>query len=207
MLFESAPNCDLRFQRKWRKLQMYRSKLKASIRISALLCGFGMVAIVEVSVVKSANNPIPTGLLIAFGVVSVLLVFVHLFALMISTCILPNVDKIALSEERDVDAIDDSPHKKLRFFVHLSFILSNVIGIGLFLVMVAICVWAKFWALGNFNRGRDGKITAVASSSILLIFLVFIACILCSLKNKLVREKFQRNFAKTNTERPVDNYI
>ena len=44
---------------------------------------------------KDESNQVPTALLITFTACTTLLVSVHMLALMISTCILPNVDAIA----------------------------------------------------------------------------------------------------------------
>ena len=63
-----------------------RAKLKASSHLSALLSGFAMVAMVEIQIVD-----IPQWILIMFVVNSVSLIAVHLLALTVSTCILPDV--------------------------------------------------------------------------------------------------------------------
>lgn len=44
---------------------------------------------------KEESSQVPTGLLITFTACTTLLVSVHMLALMISTCILPNVDAVA----------------------------------------------------------------------------------------------------------------
>ncbi|KAH8041658.1 hypothetical protein HPB51_017460 [Rhipicephalus microplus] len=97
----------------WRRLHLSRAKLKASSRTSALLSGFAMVALVEIQLSKS----IPPQLLIAFSVCTTLLVSVHMLALMISTCILPNLEAVAS--------------------VH-------VFGILLFMAEIAILSWVVF---------------------------------------------------------------
>ena len=53
------------------------------------------VAMVEMQVNNDGTNPVPTALLITFTVCTTLLVSVHMLALMISTCILPNVEAVA----------------------------------------------------------------------------------------------------------------
>lgn len=59
------------------------------------------------------NNPVPEALLVTFTAFASLLVVVHIMALMISTCILPQLEcYITMCEQPD--EYIDSPYEKVR---------------------------------------------------------------------------------------------
>jgi calcium release-activated calcium channel protein 1 len=126
-----------------------------------------MVAMVEIQI----DEDIPQGLLIAFAVCTVLLIAVHMLALMISTCILPNVEAVANLHLQTPSTVFESPHAKMGKIIELAWGFSTVLGILLFLVEIMIISWVKFYS-------KDGHHTVaawVATGLLIPIIFVFIA--------------------------------
>uniref|UniRef100_A0A183CM37 MARVEL domain-containing protein n=1 Tax=Globodera pallida TaxID=36090 RepID=A0A183CM37_GLOPA len=129
---------ELSIHEKYR-YDLSRAQLKASSRTSALLAGFAMIALVELQYLETTPKP----LLIMLGVVTSLLVSVHLLALMMSTCLLPYIEANGCTQ--------DSPHIKLHFYIELSWLFSTCIGLLLFLLEIGVIFFVKFNAIGyNF---------------------------------------------------------
>jgi len=147
----------------WKVLNLSRAKLKASSRTSALLSGFAMVAMVEIQI-----DQVPQWLMITFAVSTVLLIAVHMLALMISTCVLPNVEAVANLHFQTQKTVFESPHSTMSFIVELAWGFSTVIGILLFLVEIAILCWVKFY---NISQAAAW----VATGMLIPIIIIFVA--------------------------------
>ncbi|GMR35710.1 hypothetical protein PMAYCL1PPCAC_05905, partial [Pristionchus mayeri] len=144
-----------------------KARLKASSRTSALLAGFAMICLVELQYTSDT----PHYLLIVLGVVTALLVSVHLLALMISTCILPYMEASSSSY--------DLPHIRLKFYIDISWFFSTCIGLILFLIEIGIIFIVKFQAVG-FQRA--GWITTAILIPVLFVFIT-ISCFIHHSRN------------------------
>lgn len=183
----------------WRKLYLSRAKLKASSRTSALLSGFAMVAMVEVQL--EMHYSYPRVLLIAFSVCTTVLVAVHLFALLISTCILPNVE--AVSNIHNLNSVSESPHERMHHYIELAWGFSTALGILLFLAEVVLLCWIKFLPVDSKKQGPtptppsetgySGWQAALASTIIMVPVGVIFVLFTIHFYRSLVRHKTERH--------------
>ncbi|KAL5964807.1 Pyridine nucleotide-disulfide oxidoreductase domain-containing protein 1 [Taenia solium] len=151
-----------------RKLHLSRAKLKASSRASALLSGFAMMAMIELTIENDEDNRVPEVLLVVFTAFASLLVVVHITALMISTCILPQLE-CYISVCESSDGFIDSPYEKVRGYIEMSWIFSTALGMLLFLVVVVLACWVKFWNISKWSAG----VCFLIVGPVVVVFILF----------------------------------
>uniref|UniRef100_A0A9L0TST0 Calcium release-activated calcium channel protein 1 n=1 Tax=Equus caballus TaxID=9796 RepID=A0A9L0TST0_HORSE len=184
------------------------------------VCSWGSLRMEQVAMVEvqlDADHDYPPGLLIAFSACTTVLVAVHLFALMISTCILPNIE--AVSNVHNLNSVKESPHERMHRHIELAWAFSTVIGTLLFLAEVVLLCWVKFLPLkkqpgqtrptskppadgaaANVSSSgiTPGQAAAIASTTIMVPFgLVFIVFAVHFYRS-LVSHKTDRQFQELN---------
>jgi len=137
------------------------------------------VAMVEIQL----NENIPEGLLIAFSICTTLVVAVHLLALMISTCILPNIE--AVSNIHNLAAVQESPHDRMRCYIEMAWISSTGVGILLFLIQMAILAWVRF--------DSHSHIAPIVSTVIIVPALIIFVVFAVNFYRQLVAHKVERS--------------
>ncbi|ESN98037.1 hypothetical protein HELRODRAFT_124660, partial [Helobdella robusta] len=148
----------------WKRFYLARAKLQASSKTSALLSGFVMVSMVELSLEKE-NLP-SQGVVVAFAACTALVVAVYLIALLVSTCILPHLEAVD-GVKKHPSALKDSPHVGLHVFIELAWIFSTGIGIFLFLCQMILLAWLRF-------RMIDLPSAIVVTAIIFPVIIIFI---------------------------------
>lgn len=73
----------------------------------------------------------PEWLFVMFAVCTTVLVAVHIFALMISTYILPNIEAVAKLEISEM--VTESPHERMKGFIEIAWAFSTILGETAFL--------------------------------------------------------------------------
>ncbi|XP_029184596.2 calcium release-activated calcium channel protein 1-like isoform X2 [Acropora millepora] len=132
------------------------------------------------------EHGIPDALLIAFSVMTTVLISVHVFALMISVCILPNIEGIANINQKGTQMAEDSPHEKLHMYIETAWIFSTGLGTLLFLAEIAILSWVKFYLYS--------KPAALAASVVLVPVCIVFVWFAIHFYRTLVQHKYERSF-------------
>ncbi len=165
------------------------------------------VAMVEVQL--DANHDYPPGLLIAFSACTTVLVAVHLFALMVSTCILPNIE--AVSNVHNLNSVNESPHERMHRHIELAWAFSTVIGTLLFLAEVVLLCWVKFLPIKPKNQKNDtisaGVAAAITSTSIMVPFGLVFILFAVHFYRSLVSHKTDRQFQELEELEDLQNEL
>lgn len=127
------------------------------------------VAMVEVEVSEAT----PPGLLIPFAMHTAILIFIHLFSLVLASRLLP-----------ELDAMSAHPHLGFSgtlargWYVQLCWVLSNILGVILFLVELVLVAYVKFFPSNSSENDKlhvgTGTLAVVVVLSILVLPFVVI---------------------------------
>lgn len=138
---------------------------KTQIQTNLIRFPVPQVAMVEVQI--NNDTQVPTGMLVAFAICTTLLVAVHMLALMISTCILPNIE--AVCNLHSISLVHESPHERLHWYIETAWAFSTLLGLILFLIEIAILCWVKFYDLSK----EAAWSACIVLLPVLVIFLAF----------------------------------
>ncbi|XP_065556488.1 calcium release-activated calcium channel protein 1-like isoform X2 [Artemia franciscana] len=149
----------------WTQLHLANTQLKLVSQMSALMAGFGMVAMVEISI----REDIPDELSVAFATITSLFVMVHSLALIISTCIRPHTSTI--SESVKLNLTEYSPLEIFGGYIQFAWTLSTVVGTVLFILEVSMLCWMQFIYISE-NAIIASNIIALPALAIFAAFTV-----------------------------------
>ena len=146
---------------------------------------------VEITIDK--DDKLPNMLWIVFSVLTTVLISVHVFALMISVCILPNIETIDElhgnnygGQNTSVKTLpSDSPHLNLHRYIEVAWIFSTGLGTLLFLIEIPILMWVKFY---KQNPGA-AKACTIIMVPVCIVFAIFAIVFY----RKLIKHKYDRS--------------
>lgn len=146
------------------------------------------------------ENGIPEGLLIAFSVMTTVLISVHVFALMISVCILPNIESVAnVHQHAPLQVILYSPHERMHLYIEIAWIFSTGLGTLLFLAEIAILCWVKFY--------HHSQKAAIAASAVLVPVCIVFVVFAVHFYRSLVRHKYERSYQGIEELQQIANQL
>lgn len=123
---------------------------------------------VEVELDDNHSN----GLLIPFAIFTSILIFVHLFSLMLATYMLPELD--ALSAVPHVQLTRRPGNITQGFCVKMTWLLSHALGIILFLVQFVLLAFVKFYPI---NRDTKYRYQAGIAAGVVIVTLTVVAAL------------------------------
>ncbi|CAF1295567.1 unnamed protein product [Adineta ricciae] len=120
-----------------------KSKLESVNETSALLSGFAIVAIVELSLDAYTSQKPNDTLLICYVIVSGLLVGIHLLALLMSMCVLPELKSVIRQSDVWMNNENKKPLSSFNLIIEVAWTVSTGLGLFLFLLELGLILWIK----------------------------------------------------------------
>ena len=115
------------------------------------------MAIVELSLDGYTSRTTSDEILICYAIISCLLVGVHLLALLMSMCILPELKSVIRQSDSWIHHDDKKPLDSLDIYIEIAWIVSTGLGLFLFLLELGLILWIKMSAYS-----RTAALSAVA---------------------------------------------
>lgn len=88
-------------------------------------------------------------LLICYAIISCLLVGIHLLALLMSMCILPELKSVIRQSDSWIKNENTKPLSSLNIYIEIAWLVSTGLGLFLFLIELGIIIWIK---VSGFSR-------------------------------------------------------
>ncbi|CAF1354302.1 unnamed protein product [Rotaria sordida] len=148
-LYLSTKGASQRNDHRIQNLFYRKSKLESVSETSALLSGFAIVAIVELSLDSYKGHSSNDGLIICYAIISCLLVGIHLLALLMSMCILPELKSVIRQSDFWINNENNKPLHSLNIYIEIAWIVSTGFGLFLFLIELGLIIWIKVSGLSR----------------------------------------------------------
>lgn len=128
----------------------------------------------------------PTGILIPFAMHTALLIFVHLFSLVIATRLLPELDAAVHNPHLSISL---TITKGSSWPVQLVWYMSNIVGILLFLVELVLVAFVKFYPYSDVvtDRVHIGTATLLVVVVLSVISTPFIVILFRSISKRKIK--------------------
>ena len=101
------------------------------------------VAIVELSLDSYKEHKASDGVIICYAIVSCLLVGIHLLALLMSMCILPELKSVIRQSNVWINNENTKPLSSLNVYIEIAWVVSTGFGLFLFIIELCLIFWIK----------------------------------------------------------------
>ena len=149
------------------------------------------VAIVEIEIEPGT----PVGLLVPFAIISAILIFVHLLSLMLAIYLLPELESLG-GTGHPPELYTYGLVVAKSFSIQFCWVLSNIVGILLFLVELVLIGFIKFYPI---DAERSNNIYAAVCMLVTIILLsVFMSPVILYYMRSLSKFKLQLHQEQLN---------
>ena len=130
------------------------------------------------------SDKTPTAILIPFAMLTALLIFVHMASLLIATRLLPELEAMI---KQPAIHLPTPMSKDYTWPVHVVWYLSNIVGLILFLLVLVIVAYVKFYPTVDMTRIHVGTATLAVVVVLTAFSLPFIVVFFRSISKKKIQ--------------------